>query len=235
MLYVIYGDNVSEVLESRDSLIQKYSNENDILYFNDSDFSLDLLKHHTESQDLFNKKIVIVINDVLKTLDFNKSVSEIFEGIKNSDNIFIFIEESISAPILKKLSPFTKELSEFKLKKVENKNKFNVFSITDAIIARDKKQSWILYQEALKNSSPEEIAGIIFWAIKTLSLVVSSDKKDSSSINPYVLGKMKGKSNLWSQKEIDSFLHQLVLITNRSKSENFDLSISLERLIINSI
>ena len=76
-----------------------------------------------------------------------------------------------------------------------------VFAVTDAILERDVRRAWIAYREALGGGKqPEEIAGLVWWQLKTLWLVAKLGARAGQS--PHATRKAAQALKKYSPREI---------------------------------
>jgi len=62
-----------------------------------------------------------------------------------------------------------------KIKRIQTQH--DIFAVTDAITAADKKKRWFAYRDALSHHAIEAIVGILYWKVRDLSMKVPSEKK----------------------------------------------------------
>lgn len=86
----------------------------------------------------------------------------------SSVHTFVCIEEKLLKKPTEQLKAHGARVVVSEKKEVAQ-NGFNVFSLTYAFAARDKKKLWLLLGEALRAGvSPEAIAGILHWKVRDL-------------------------------------------------------------------
>ena len=107
-----------------------------------------------------------------------------------------------------------------------------VFAITDAILARNPKQAWIAYRNAISsNKAPEEIVGLVWWQLKTLWLVAKLGNRAGQS--PYATQKAKQALKKYSAREIAGLCRSLVAAYHGSRlGTGPELEGALERWIL---
>ncbi|MCA9351588.1 hypothetical protein KC929_02315, partial [Patescibacteria group bacterium] len=152
MLYLLHG-----ISDKRKAHIAKLAKEYDTTpqHVHDNDLSdeislTDLVQVQT---GLFGDVEVYVIHDLARDLD----LKNLLPGFAESDNVFIFSEDTVTKPITKAFEKVSATIEDFGKEVKEKTESFNMFSLTDALGARDRKQLWLLFREAIENGSPEEI------------------------------------------------------------------------------
>jgi len=174
---------------------------------------------------LFGDTEMYVLHGLARMLD----IKNLLDGYGESDNHFIFSENTITKPITKVFEKYDAVIKDFGKEVKIKEQKFNMFSLTDALGSRDKKSLWLLFQEAIKNGSPEEIHGILFWQIKNLALIKSA--KSNPGMNPFVYQKTSGYAAKFTDAEIQKMADELVyMFHNRDNYSTLD--IELEKFIL---
>jgi len=223
MLHLISGKS-----EQRKEYIKKIAVEYNLvpqhIYDNDIQ-NVEINSLVSTQTGLFGDKELYVIHSSTRDLD----LKNILSGYVESENIIIFSEETVTKPIIKVFEKNEATIQDFGKEEKSTENKFNMFSLTDALGARDKKKLWLLFQEAIKNGSPEEIHGILFWQIKNLALVKNSST--NPSMNPFVYKKTSGYAQKFTDQEIKKMTTKLVhMFHNRDTYST--LAIELEKFIL---
>ena len=146
-----------------------------------------------------------------------------------SANIIIFSEDSTTKPVRALFEKSGAEITEFEKEAKSTEVKFNVFSLTDAFGARDKKNLWLLFTEAIKKSSPEEIHGILFWQIKNMFLVKTSTT--NPGLNSFVYQKNQGFAQKFSLAELHRYAQNMLTMFHKRDTYS-TLELELERFIL---
>ena len=138
-----------------------------------------------------------------------KKLSDIAE----SPNIFVMLEATLPKRHLLAITEAAEKVESHE-KGEEQKEKFNIFALTDALGKRDKKNLWVLYQQAiLEGIVPEQINGMLFWKVKSLL------------VSPY-------PNREWSKDELKKLSAQFVTIYHDAHRGLHDFEIALERMIL---
>ncbi len=85
-----------------------------------------------------------------------------------SPTVFILEEFSVDTPVLTLLK---KEgtIVHTDEKKKNKKESSDIFTVAQAITARDKKSKWLAYRKAIAVYPVEAVLGILYWKLRTLS------------------------------------------------------------------
>lgn len=88
---------------------------------------------------------------------------------------------------------------------------FNIFALTDAIGARDKKRAWILFQQALgAGISAEKIFFKIVWQVKSMLIASRTKNVGETDMKPFPYSKAKSFLKNFSNSELQSLSLDLV-------------------------
>ncbi len=135
--------------------------------------------------------------------------------LHSSPHQFIFTEEKLLKKVVDKLQKVGADVVVYPPKDTASKKveAFNIFSLTYAFAARDRKKLWILYREALSRGVvPEAIAGILHWKVRDLLV--------------------KGERSGFSKQELRSVSGELVSLYHDSHRGVGELPVLLERYIL---
>lgn len=234
MLYLFYGTDRNKALakalliidkkleEKKDAMIFKVDQEN---------LTQDLLSELCGSQGLFEQKFIVHLKDVFQD-ELSKSVIlKFLKDIKESENVFIWTEGSILKKDLTKIEKHTDKVWEHVAKeKLEVKE--NIFAITNHLLARDKKNLWIEFQNLRKVFAAEEIHGTLFWAFKNVALAAKSKNVEESGLKPFVYSNSKKALTKFSQEEVDEKFWTLTKILGDSRRGEGELDVLLEKWIL---
>src|SRR3989344_3580732 len=106
MLYLLHGQNFKKSREKlhsmTDSLLKK---KPDASFFklDSSNFSESQLDEFIGGQGLFEQKYIVQVDGLLIDTKSQDFIKDRIKEISESDNIFIFIENELSKPVLNKL------------------------------------------------------------------------------------------------------------------------------------
>lgn len=223
MLYLLHGKS-----DTRKEYIKDIAQKHSITpqHVHDNDIQSQELSQLVSTQTgLFGDRELYVLHGLARSL----SLKDILPEYTESDNIFIFSEDTVTKPITKEFEKNNAYIQDFGKEEKIKKQEFNMFSLTDALGKRDKKQLWLLFQEAIKKGSPEEIHGILFWQVKNLALVKAS--QTNPGMNPFVYKKTFTYAQKFSLEEIKNMSQKLThVFHNRDIYSSLD--IELEKFIL---
>ncbi len=232
MLHVLYGTDRDAVLASQRDLLARVKTENpgiEVFSLSAENYTPEELDRYIGSSGLFNEKHIVMLLDLLSDDDYSESMLEHLEAMSTSKNIFIARDGKLGVKVIKACMEAADACEELALQKGSEEKAFSIFSLADALSARDKKKLWLLYQEALREGmSAEEIHGLLVWQMKTLFAI---EKGATEGIKPFVLG--KGKRALANFKnDVDDRLFELISIYHESRRGGLELPLALEKFIL---
>ena len=196
--------------------------------FNRENFSRAALEELIDGNSLFGEKLSVHGEDLLA--NFETEIEELFSRLVESQTKFVFIEEELGAPLAKKIIKLGGLIKE--AKPVTSKPSFNVFALSDALGARDRKKLWVTFEKALMCGLPaEEIFWKFQWQIKNL-LLVKAGPENVKTLNPFVASKAEFAAKNYETEELKTLSRELVGIFHASRRGERDLEVGLERLIL---
>ncbi len=229
MIYAFAGTDTRKRQDAVSLLLQKYATLS-VFRFDDVNKSLADLHNLFSGDDLFAEKRLVVIDGLLET-DFGASVFENLSSIRESENIFVIIENSFDKEVLKAIEKESEYLKVFDLPKTKD-DRFNIFQITNAFGARDKKSTWVLMQKALREDiSAEEILNILIWQTKNLLLARGAKSAAETGLAPFVYQKSSSYVRNFEEKELHDISKNLATLYHESHL-GLELEPNLELFIL---
>lgn len=238
MIYLIYGNNFSKTRSKLQEILSlQIKKKPDASYFklNSENWDTRILDEFISSQGLFESKYIVVVDSMLSNKDSYEEIKTKLKEISASPNIFIFIDGSLTKEMVNKVSKYSEKIQEFSDKK-EGPTKIgeiNVFTMTDALGARDKKRLWIMYQKAIfVGMEPEEIFRLFFWQIKSMLISQMSKSAKDAGLNPFVYKKSLGFAKNFKKDELNKLSSDLIRIYHDARRGILDFNIALERFVL---
>jgi len=247
MIYFLYGNDIKKSREKLkfllDSLISKKPNAGffklDIDNFNEVK-----LDEFIRSQGLFEQKYIVQMDGLFEDKEISSFLIDKLKDLKESENIFIFIESKVLKSILKKIDKYAVKVQEFTSKSDKTKSfatrngdfkisDFNIFDLATCFGNRNKKDLWVLYQKTkAKNIPPEEVSGIIFWQLKVMLQTLNSKNALETGLKSFVFGKAKGYLKNYSEEELKKMSSGLVSIYHDARRSGLEFDLALEKFIL---
>lgn len=237
MIYLIYGSNFTRTREKmREILATQLKKDPDASYFR---FEIDTwepsrLEELIASKGLFQKKLVVILDNLLADKEVSKEILENIKSLAESENIFVFIESTLTKEVIKKMERVALKVQCFDDEEVaEKEEKFKIFTLADAFGAKDKKKLWILYQKALRSYiAHEQIHGILFWQVKAMLMSLQAKSAKESGLNPYVYSKSLRFAKNYTEDELKKLSTELVRTYHESRRGIIDFESALERFVL---
>lgn len=234
MLHIIYGKDREKGRERfralREDLGKKCGEESTIL---EGEISKEFLHSSAVSQGLFGNTTLFVFDCVFDKKDEQEVLLAHANELDLSPNIFLVFEPELDKKVAEGIAETKVKIEEYASKKMDTRPEFNIFSLGDALGKRNKKEFWVLYQEAVGSGlTPEEISGTLFWAVKNLALMKSAKAGDDAGLNPFVAKKTRGFALNYTQEEIKNLSHSLVTIYHEAHRGGEPMDVALERFIL---
>jgi len=208
MIYILSGNDTKK----KNTYLKKLFKENQPIFVPEASITREELLNHARSVSLFGGSPIVVIENMLNEENITLSPEDLLI-LKDSETAFVFMEEKLLAPEIKKYKKHA-VIEDFSSSTTKKMPKMN-FGIADAFSRKDKIGTWVLYRDAiLLGTSPEEISGIIFWKIKTMLL---------NGTKFFSAGELKNRSS------------ELVSVYHRAHRGKCDFVIGLEQFILSSL
>jgi hypothetical protein len=239
MIYAITGEDragVGKLTDSIVAILQKKRPDAALFRISGDEWSRDIFDSVASGQGLFEHKYIVVLDSIFQNEEAAEYVESRMAEFKKSEHAFIFVEISPKAPIKKLLEKHAeKTWSPAEVKGSPAPQKFNIFSLTDALGERDRAKLWVLYQKALASGSePEEIHGILFWQIKALVGAASSKSAVEAGLKPFVWGKAQSFLKNYSLPELKKISGDMVSLYHNARLESLELRDSLEVFLLSN-
>ncbi len=236
MLYLVFGTDTKMRSQNRDNVhasIAKLNSSLTTIFHNDTNTKIEDLQNLATTVSMFGEQYLVECQYLLTVPELKEWVLKNIKILAASPNIFFFLEsEYLTKDVITLFKKYGEVVGESE-KAVKESKRFNVFSISDAFIQKDKKKTWILYRSAIDNGiDPREISGILFWAVKNLILVQRSNSQSDAGLNPFVYKKTEGALNKWKSEELNKCVSDLVHFYHDSQFGKTDFETTFEKFVL---
>ena len=185
------------------------------------------------SRGLFDETAVFVFDSILEKVTEQEIVASRAVDLASSSNSFLVFEPTLDKKIIPIITKEASLAEEYTLKKLFERPAFNIFALGDALGARNKKDLWVLYQQALgAGLAPEEINSTLFWQVKNMALMKGAQAGESAGLNPFVAKKALAFAKNYTTSEIENLARKLSAIVHEDHRGGESLKIALEKLIL---
>lgn len=110
---------------------------------------------------------------------------------------------------------------------------FNIFALTDALGARQKKEAWILYQKALSAGlSAEEIFFKLVWQVKAMLLSSRTKNVGETDLKPFPYSKAKSFLKNFKSGELEKLSENLVVSYTLARRGEGEVETLVEKILL---
>lgn len=234
MLYIIYGKDREKgrarFRALREEFGKKCGEESVVL---EGEITNEFLHGLASSQGLFRNTTLFIFDCVFDKTEEQEALLSHSSELNLSPNIFLVFEPELDKKIAEGIAETKVKVEEYVVKNKTNYPEFNIFSLGDALGKRNKKDLWILYQEATTTGvAPEEICNTLFWTVKNLALIKNSKTKGSQGMSEFVERKSRAFAENYTEEEIKKMSQSLVVIYHEAHRGGEPMGIALERFIL---
>ncbi len=162
--------------------------------------------------------------------NFETEVMNSLAEMAASENVFVVLEGQLLADAKKKYAKHATTLEEFTAEKEE---RFNVFQIAEALAKKDKKQIWVLLQQARAlGIRDEETIGIIWWQLKSLRLAKVTRSAEEAGMKDFPYKKASQSLRNFKDGEIETLSRSLLELYHESHQGKRDMDVALEEWVL---
>jgi DNA polymerase III delta subunit len=217
MITLIYGDDIDQ---ARNKLNEVLEGKTRITRINFEKATPDELIQAFESQDLFEEKRTIVIENIKNNALFDKILDALLSFKKNPMvDIVLWADEALDVKFVAKLKDA--QSYAFLLPKF-------LFPFLDTLLPNQGKKSVELLSKVRDGMADELIFFMIVKRIRTLLLLKagnSTDFDETSRMQSWQLSRMSGQLNAWDEKKLVSFYQKLFDLETGMKTSTLPLSL----------
>jgi DNA polymerase III delta subunit len=225
MLYVFSGsDTILTRKRAHDAIAKEASSGATVRTFLPETYEVGAVQSVLQSTSLFGGRECVVFDTVSDAAGALEEMVEGAEGLAGSPHTVVVIEVKLSADHAKVLKKYAEEWFESKAPESE---RFNPFSLADALAKRDKKTLWLLLMRARSAGlSPEEIIGTLFWQLKSLRLTRVTQSAAEADMKDFPYTKAKAAVKQFSPQDLERLSHTLVTLYHEGHlGTNIDLAL----------
>ena len=237
MLSLIYGTNASARHDARARIFEKFRGEGtSFIVRTGNELNKAEIEQFALGSSLFGERYVVSLEYPSEREDFMNDILENFSMLVDSPNTFIIIEREMTKDIVDSFKESGADIVKCDEVKNAKPQDFSIFSLTDAFLDRDKKKAWLLYREAREHEhDPNEIAGVLFWAIKNMMILQGENVRGDGGLSPFVAKKVRAALPKWRTGEVQAISRELIKLVHQGKSGQGDLDEALEQFIIEKL
>ena len=179
MLYLIVSNTAASRRLHIEKIVESISGSEVLLYDETYGALADLEQYFYPS--LFTSTPPIVQVKFMVASDTDIVTAPFLKKLRMSSTIFLFEEMTVPSPLItlfKKSGASVHEGEKIPTVKKEG----DIFMVTKALTAPDKKSRWMAYRASLETHAIEAIIGILYWKIRDMVVKNPKEKKKYLSL-----------------------------------------------------
>ncbi len=237
MLTVLVGQHVDARAKRLEIILAGEREDGaDIVVYNDVNFNKEEIIFSAQSVSLFGKKNTFVLSGIYDNTDIRPYLENILSELSDSSEHFIISEKSLLAPFLKKVTNLGAKIEKFDDGKVDKKETFNVFALTDSYCDKKRSMTWAIYRVGISAGlDAYELHGKIFWAVKNMILTKKTVTAVEAGLHPFVYAKTKKSAEKFTLEELQKSLIALTVLFHENMFGGINMETSLETFILESL
>ena len=174
----------------------------------------------------------MVLDCVVSQKDIGGIILEKLEEMQNTEHWFLILDGKLDAETVKKIEKVSYKTEKFEMLEKKKESPI-IFSITNKLLQRDKKQLWISYLDLQRQGIPaEEIHGVIFWAVKNMIICSRVSSQKESGLAPYSYSSSLTGSRHFKTEELVQMSSDLVAMIHRVRTGEGDMDVMLEKWML---
>jgi len=179
---------------------------------------------------LFGGEEWFVIDTPAADPDMAQEVTSSLKEMSESQNTFLILEGTLLAPAKKLYAKHAASSEEFIAVKNE---RFNTFAMADALAQKDRRQLWVLLQNAKREGlATEEIIGMLWWQLKALRLAAVTSNAAQAGMKDFPYNKAKRSLAKFAPGEVIKNSHTLLELYHDGHAGLCDIDLALEQWVL---
>ncbi len=237
MITILYGSNQLAVSSAVARLRQEFEMKqpDGVVYrFSNEDFAVERFDELISGGQLFGNPVLVIARNLWGDPKHQAWLETRLEAAMTSPTRFIFWEEGLEKSVASVVKKFGGMIREFTLKPggLGKQVGFNIFSLTDALLKRHRRELWLRYMEVTYRGVPaEEVFWKLVWQVKIL-LWVSQTTEPIPELKPLVVSKARQAVGKFSLPELQGLSSNLLSLWHEAVSGEVDLALGLEQFIL---
>jgi len=235
MIYFLHGTDIKNSRKKMHEILGQLSGKrpnSEVFKITTENWQNEQFDELLQAQGLFEKKYIVVLDFLFSQKDTKEFILEKLSEMQSAEHWFLILDGKLDAGVVKKLEKFSYKTQEFA--KTESKKESPViFTITDKLLARNKKQLWVCFVDLLgQGIVTEEIHGVLFWAVKNMILATRTKSQKDSGLAPYSYGKALSGAKNYTLSELKKMSGDLVEMTHKVRTGVGEMEVMLEKWVL---
>jgi DNA polymerase III delta subunit len=227
MLYVFYGTDRKGVRNAAHMITESLGSP---ALIEEGNYTKGAVADAVGASSLFGGSECFLIDTPSQDDEFEREVLSLLDSMATSTNIFVVLEGALLADAKKKYGKHAASVEEFAADKPE---RFNVFQIAETLAKKDKKQMWVLLQEARAlGIRDEETIGILWWQLKALRLAKLTRSADEAGMKEYPYKKASQSLRNFKEGEVEALSRSLLELYHEAHQGKRDIAVALEQWVL---
>ena len=227
MLFVFFGTDRTAVRDAAHKESEKLGVSPIVI--DETTYNFGAVSSAVGASSLFGGVECFLLDTPSDIEDFEKEVYGALSEMASSQNVFIVMERALLADAKKKYSTYVVPL-EFSADKVE---RFNSFAIAEALAKKDKRNMWVLLQQArAAGLRDEEIIGMLWWQLKALRLAKVTGSPEEAGMKDYPYKKAKQALREFKTGEVEALSRSLLELYHLAHQGKRDMDLALEEWVL---
>ncbi len=237
MLTVLVGTDTAARAKRLAALRAQFEQRGaDVRAYTDANWNGEALRELAGASPLFGGEIAVIVSGIGDRADLRDEAEALLSEFGASSHHFVLAEASLLAPFLKKAEKHGTVEKTGDILKQKKAEAFNVFALTDAYADRKRSMAWVLYRTAIgAGAEPRELAGKLFWAVKSMLAAAGARSAAESGLNPFVYQKSKRAAANFAPGELERHARELTLLFHETLASGIDLEPALEAFVLRSL
>ena len=231
MLHIYYGTDRQKVRDAAtDFCDAQMSPDGTLTTLDANSYAAGQIADALGASSLFGGEEWFVIDTPADNADFAEEVKNNLQEMSESGNTFLILEGALLAPAKKSYGKYATTVEEFTAAKDE---RFNTFAMADALASKDRRQLWVLLQEAkAAGSAPEELIGILWWQLKALRLAEVTSGASEAGMKDFPYNKAKRSLSKFAPGEVIKVSQSLLELYHDGHAGVRDIDLALEQWVL---
>jgi DNA polymerase III delta subunit len=229
MLILFHGNDTVSVREAAQEYLRAHAPDGATVIDGDT-YEAGRVTDAAGSTSLFGDATHYLLDTPSDLTAFAKEVAEALPALASSENVFVVIEGKLLAAPKKQYTKYATVVEE---RSQASERGFNVFLMGDAFAARDKRTLWVLLAEAFAAGlSAEEIAGTLWWQIKTMRMASVTASSTEAGMKDFPYNKAKRSLKNFKEGELAKCSQELLAVYHEARQGKLELDLALERWVL---
>ena len=231
MLHVYYGTDRQKVRDTAGDFSAKQLPPDGTLTVIDAhNYAIGQVSDALGATSLFGGEEWFMFDTPSAEADFAEEVKTNLKEMAESKNTFIVLEGALLAPAKKSFAKHAAVLEEFAGAKAE---RFNTFAMADALASKDRRQLWVLLQEAKQEGlAAEAIIGMLWWQLKAMRLAGITSSASEAGMNDFPYNKAKRSLSKFVNGEVAHLSLSLQQLYHAGHAGTRDIDLALEQWVL---